>query len=61
MFRDISQDVFSAVAVLNAQLLPHSGEIETELAFVLGKARVAVMKVMTVPKSEVQVNLWLHS
>ena len=57
MFGDSSQDVFSAVGFLRAQVTCHSGEIITELAFVLGKARVAPMKVMTVPKLELQAAL----
>ena len=57
MFGDSSQDVFSAVGFLRAQVSCTSGEIITELAFVLGKARVALMKVMTVPKLELQANL----
>ena len=39
MFGDSSQDVFSAVGFLRAQVTCTSGEIITELAFVLGKAR----------------------
>ena len=54
MFGDSSQDVFSAVGFLRAQVICTSGEIITELAFVLGNARVAPMKVMTVPKLELQ-------
>ena len=57
MFGDSSQDVFSAVGFLGTQVTCISGEITTELAFVLGKARVAPMKVMTVPKSELQAAL----
>ena len=57
MFGDSSQDVFSAVGFLRAQVTCPSGEIITELAFVLGKARVAPMKVMTVPKLELQAAL----
>ena len=57
MFGDSSQDVFSAVCFLRAQVTCPSGEIITELAFVLGKARVAPMKVMTVPKLELQAAL----
>ena len=49
MFGDSSQEVFSAVAFLRARVTTSSGP-QTELAFVLGKARVAPMKVMTVPK-----------
>ena len=54
MFGDGSQDVFSAVGFLRAHVTCTSGEITTELAFVLGKARVAPMKVMTVPELELQ-------
>ena len=57
MFGDSSQDVFSAVDFLRAQVTCTSGEIRTELAFVLGKARVALMKVMTFPKLELQAAL----
>ena len=49
MFVDSSQDVFSAVGFLRAQVICISKEIKTELVFVLGTARVAPMKVMTVP------------
>ena len=56
MFRDSSQEVFSAVAFLRAQVTTSSGP-QTELAFVLGKARVAPMKVMTVPKLELKAAL----
>ena len=57
MFGDSSQDVFSAVGFFRAQLTCTSGEIRTELAFDLGKARVAPMKVMTVPMLELQAAL----
>ena len=57
MFGDSSQDVFSAVGFLGAQVTCTSGEIITELAFALGKARVAPMNVMTVPKLELQAAL----
>ena len=57
MFVDSSQDVFSAVGFLRAQVTCTSGKITTELAFVLGNARVAPMKVMTVPKLELQAAL----
>ena len=57
MFGDSSQDVFSAIGFLRAQVTCTSGEIITELAFVLGKARVAPMKVMTVSKLELQAAL----
>ena len=57
MFGDSSQDVFSAVGFLRAQVTCTSGEFITELAFVLGKARVAPLNVMTVPKLELQASL----
>ena len=57
MFGDSSQDIFSAVAFLRAQVTTPTGKIKTGLAFVLGKARVAPMKVMTVPKLEFQAAL----
>ena len=57
MFGDNSQDIFSAVAFLRARVTTPTGEEKTELAFVLGKARVAPMKVMTVPKLELQAAL----
>ena len=56
MFGDSSQEVFSAVAFLRAQVKTSSGP-KTELVFVLGKARVALMKVMTIPKLELQAAL----
>ena len=57
MFGDSSQDVFSVVGFLRAQVTCTSGKFIKELAFVLGKARVAPMKVMTVPKLELQAAL----
>ena len=57
MFGDSLQDVFSAVGFLRAQVIFNSGAIITVLAFVLGKARVAPMKVMTVPKLELKAAL----
>ena len=57
MFGDSWQVVFSAVGFLRAQVTCTSAEITTELAFVLGKARVAPMKVMTVLKLELQAAL----
>ena len=56
MFGDSSQEVFSAVAFLRAQVNTSRGP-ETELAFVLGKVGVAPMKVMTIPKLELQAAL----
>ena len=56
MFGDCSQEVFSAVGFLRAQVNTSSWP-QTELAFVLGKARLAPMKVMTVPKLELQAAL----
>ena len=57
MFGDSSQDIFSAVAFLRARVTTPTGKIKIELAFVLGKARVVPMKVMTVPKLELQAAL----
>ena len=57
MFDDSSQDVFSAVGFLRAQVTCTSGEIVSELAFVLGKTRVEPMKVMTVLKLDLQATL----
>ena len=54
MFGDSSQEVFSAVGFLRAQVTCTSGEFITERGLVLGKARVAPMKVMTVPKLKLQ-------
>ena len=54
MFGYSSQDVFSAVGFLRAQITCTSGENITELAFVLVKARVAPMKVMKAPQLELQ-------
>ena len=48
LFGDSSQEVFSAMAFLRARVTASNGT-QTELAFVLGKARVAPMKLMTVP------------
>ena len=57
MFGDSSHDVFGTVEFLRAQVVCNYGAITTELAFVLGKARVAPMKVITVPKLELQAAL----
>ena len=56
IFGDSSQEVFSAVAFLRAQVNTSIGP-KIELAFVLGKARVAPMKVMTIQKLELQAAL----
>ena len=56
VFGDSSQDVFSSVAFLRAKVKSESQEC-TEIAFVLGKARVAPMKCLTVPKLELQAAL----
>ena len=56
MFGNSSQEIFSAVAFLRAQVNTSSG-LKSELAFVLCKARVAPMEVMTFPKLELQAAL----
>ena len=56
MFGDSSQDVFSAVAFLRGKVATATG-YTTELAFVFGKARVAPMKALTIPKLELQASL----
>ena len=56
MFGDSSQEIFSAAAFPRARVTTSSGP-QTELAFILGKAGVAPMKVMTVPKLELQAAL----
>ena len=54
MFGDSSQDVFCAVAFLRARL---ASSHQTELAFVFGKARVAPMKALAIPKLKLQAAL----
>ena len=54
MFGDSSQDIFCAVGFLRARCC-QSGS--TEFSFVVGKARVAPMKAMTIPKLELQAAL----
>ena len=54
MFGDNSQDVFGAVAFLRARLVSSH---QTKLAFVFGKARVAPMKALSIPKLELQAAL----
>ena len=56
MFGDSSQDVFSAVAFLRGKVTA-ANRTSTELAFVFGKARVAPMKALTIPKLELQASL----
>ena len=56
VFVDSSQDVFSSVAFLRARVKSGSSG-RNEIAFVLGKARVAPMKCLTVPKLELQAAL----
>ena len=57
MFGDSSQDFFSAVALLRGKVATTTGHT-TELAFVFGKARVAPMKALTIPKLELQASLF---
>ena len=56
MFGDSSQDVFSAVAFLRGKVTS-GDDSSTEIAFVSGKARVAPMKALTIPKLELQAAL----
>ena len=56
MFGDSSQDVFSAVAFLRSKVTS-GDDSSTEMAFVFGKARVAPMKALTIPKLELQAAL----
>ena len=63
MFGDTSQDVFIDVGILRIQITSSSGDIKTELAFILfflGMARVEIMKVTTVPKLELPAALLAH-
>ncbi|XP_075247024.1 uncharacterized protein LOC142340334 [Convolutriloba macropyga] len=57
VFGDKPQEVFSAVAFLRALLNSSDNEKRKEQAFVIGKARIAPMKVLTVPKLELQAAL----
>ena len=57
LFGDSSQDVFSAVAFLRAKVVNKENQEQTQLAFVFGKARVAPMKALTIPKLELQASL----
>ena len=51
MFGDSSEEVFCAVAFLRARL---KTSLETQVAFVFGKARVEPMKALSIPKLELQ-------
>ena len=54
MFGDSSQDVFCAVAFHRARL---ASSHQTKLAFLFGKAPVAPMKTISIPKLELQAAL----
>ena len=56
-FGDSSQDVFSAVVFLRGKVISGNSCPQTKLVFVFGKARVAPMKVLTIPKLELQASL----
>ena len=54
MFGDSSQEVFCAVGFLRARIIDTH---ETNLAFILGEARVAPIKAISIPKLELQASL----
>ena len=54
MFGDSSQDVFCAAGFLRARL---SSSHKTQISFIFGKARVAPMKALSIPKLELQATL----
>ena len=54
MFGDSSQDVLCAVGFLRARL---SSLHKTQISFIFGKARVAPMKALSIPKQELQAAL----
>ena len=54
VFGDSSKEVFGAVAFLRAR---QKSDGSTQLAFVIGKGRVAPMKSLTIPKLELQAAL----
>ena len=60
MFGDSTQEVFSAVGILRAQVTSTSSEITTELVFVLRKARVAPVKEMMSTDSTIVLQ-WINS
>ena len=55
MFGDSSQDVFCAVGFLRARL---SSWHKTQISFIFGKARVAPMKALSIPKLELPAALF---
>ena len=57
IFGDSSQEVFSAVVFLRGKVISGNGCPQTKLAFVFGKARVAPMKALNIPKLELQASL----
>ena len=54
VFGDSSQDAFAAVAYLRAKVRTADGSTSFKLAFVFGKARVAPIKALSIPKLELQ-------
>ena len=54
MFDDCSKDIFCAIGFLRAKF---QGSNIAHLSFVVGKARVAPMKPITIPKLELQAAL----
>ena len=56
MFGDSSPDVFSALLFLRGKVSTGNG-CSTEIDFLFGKARVAPMKALTIPKLELQAAL----
>ena len=57
VFGDSSQDVFSAVVFLRGKVISGNGCPQTKLVFVFGKARVAPIKTLTIPKRKPQASL----
>ena len=54
MFGDSSQDVLCAVGFLRARVLSSH---KTQISFIFGKSRVALMRVLSIPKLELQAAL----